>query len=195
MGFLKIFYKFAQVFFIKLYCDRLWGPTFLDRLPRTPEEKGDRKLLRRRFSSEFKKKVAQALREQDTVQRIASRHKVHPKGERMEAASGGGAVQISRSVASAGPFRDLHAKIGEITVERARFGEMSRAERVYGRGGRKLAGVSRSSLYYRPAGESAENLALALDEVHLKCPGFSHGTCVRRLMRLMRHRNCRCRRH
>ena len=35
-----------------------------------------------------------------------------------------------------------------------------------------LAGVSRSSLYYRPAGESAENLALMreIDEAHLKYP-------------------------
>ena len=65
-----------------------------------------------------------------------------------------------------------------------------------------LAGVSRSSLYYSPAGESAENLALMreIDEVHLKCPFYgvrqmrSHlrlgGVVVgvnrvRRLMRLM----------
>ena len=34
---------------------------------------------RRRFSSEFKKKVAlEALGEQDTIQQIAARHKVHP---------------------------------------------------------------------------------------------------------------------
>ena len=65
-----------------------------------------------------------------------------------------------------------------------------------------LAGVSRSSLYYRPAGESAENLALMreIDEAHLKYP--FHGVRqmrshlrlagvvvgvnrVRRLMRLM----------
>ena len=65
-----------------------------------------------------------------------------------------------------------------------------------------LAGVSRSSLYYSPAGESAENLALMreIDEVHLKYPFYgvrqmrSHlrlGVVVvgvnrvRRLMRLM----------
>ena len=37
-----------------------------------------------------------------------------------------------------------------------------------------LAGVSRSSLYYCPAGESAENLALMreIDEVHLKYPFY-----------------------
>ena len=65
-----------------------------------------------------------------------------------------------------------------------------------------LAGVSRSSLYYRPAGESVENLALMreIDELHTKYPFYgvrqmrSHlrlgGVVVgvnrvRRLMRLM----------
>ena len=45
-----------------------------------------------------------------------------------------------------------------------------------------LAGVSRSSLYYSPAGESAENLAPVreIDEAHLKYP--FHGV---RLMRVM----------
>ena len=37
---------------------------------------------RRRFSSEFKKKVAlEAPGEQDTVQQITARHKVHPNQE------------------------------------------------------------------------------------------------------------------
>ena len=37
-----------------------------------------------------------------------------------------------------------------------------------------LAGVSRSSLYYIPVGESAENLAPVreIDEVHLKYPFY-----------------------
>ena len=37
-----------------------------------------------------------------------------------------------------------------------------------------LAGVSRSSLYYRPAGESAENLALMreIDELHTRYPFY-----------------------
>ena len=93
----------------------------------------------------------------------------------------------------------------------SRFGEMSRAERMSAVGAVDglslvrqcaLAGVSRSSLYYSPAGESAENLALMreIDEVHLKYPFYgvrqmrSHlrlgGVVVgvnrvRRLMRLM----------
>ena len=93
----------------------------------------------------------------------------------------------------------------------SRFGEMSRAERMSAVGVMDglslvrqcaLAGVSRSSLYYSPAGESAENLALMreIDEVHLKYPFYgvrqmrSHlrlgGVVVgvnrvRRLMRVM----------
>ena len=50
---------------------------------------------RRRFTTEFKKRVAlEALREQDTVQRIAERHGVHPnqvstwKGQAVEGLSG-----------------------------------------------------------------------------------------------------------
>ena len=53
----------------------------MDRLGCTAEEKGDTEMAqkRRRFTTEFKKRVAlEALREQDTVKRIASRHKVHP---------------------------------------------------------------------------------------------------------------------
>ena len=37
-----------------------------------------------------------------------------------------------------------------------------------------LLGVSRSSLYYRPKGESAENLALmrSMDELHMEYPFY-----------------------
>ena len=66
---------------------------------------------------------------------------------------------------------DLHAKIGELTVERvffARARELSRAERVQmidrehqrlsvSRQCRLLA-ASRSTVYYRPLGENAQTL-------------------------------------
>ena len=44
-----------------------------------------------------------------------------------------------------------------------------------------LAGVSRSSLYYSPAGESAENLALMreIDELHTRYPFTVSGRCAR----------------
>ena len=87
---------------------------------------GSKKALR--FSSEFKKKVAlEALREQDTVQRIASRHKVHPnqvsawKRQAVEGLSGVFEVGGKRGEDHEEAIRDLHAKIGELTVERDFF--------------------------------------------------------------------------
>ena len=79
---------------------------------------------RRRFSAEFKARVAlAALRGDKTIQEIAIRHKVHPNqvsAWKRQAMDGLGAVF------SNGPdkarmdhddeVRDLHAKIGELTV-------------------------------------------------------------------------------
>jgi transposase-like protein len=79
---------------------------------------------RRRFTAEFKARVAlAALRGDRTIQEIATRHKVHPNqvsSWKRQAVEGLG------SVFSNGPgkarmdhddeVRDLHAKIGELTV-------------------------------------------------------------------------------
>ncbi len=79
---------------------------------------------RRRFTADFKAKVAlEALRGDKTIQDIAGRHKVHPNqvsAWKRQAMDGLGAVF------SNGPdkarmdhndeVRDLHAKIGELTV-------------------------------------------------------------------------------
>ena len=79
---------------------------------------------RRRFTAEFKARVAlAALRGDKTIQEIATRHKVHPNqvsAWKRQAMDGLGAVF------SNGPdkarmdhddeVRDLHAKIGELTV-------------------------------------------------------------------------------
>ena len=84
---------------------------------------------RRRFTAEFKKRVAlEALREHDTVQAIAARHEVHPnqvsawKRQAMEGLeevfSGPGSKRGGEHEAT---IRDLHAKIGELTVERDFF--------------------------------------------------------------------------
>ena len=74
---------------------------------------------RRRFTTEFKKRVAlEALREQDTVQKIASRHKVHPnqvsawKRQALEGLSGVFEVGGKRGEEHDKTIRDLHAKIG-----------------------------------------------------------------------------------
>ena len=81
---------------------------------------------RRRFTSDFKARVAlEALRGDQTIQEIASRHKVHTNQVstwKRQALDGLG------TIFSNGPDRggtdheaavhDLHAKIGQLTVER-----------------------------------------------------------------------------
>lgn len=81
---------------------------------------------RRRFTAEFKARVAlEALRGDKTVQEIAARHQVHPnqvstwKRQAMDGlsavfSSGSDQVQQDRET----ELRDLHAKIGQLTVER-----------------------------------------------------------------------------
>ena len=81
---------------------------------------------RRRFTGEFKAKAAlEALRGDKTIQEIAVRHKVHPNQvsvwkqrvvEGMKEVFTKGA-EPSRGDHE-GEIRDLHAKIGELTVER-----------------------------------------------------------------------------
>jgi transposase len=81
---------------------------------------------RRRFSAEFKARVAlEALRGDKTVQEIAAKHQVHPN---QVSAWKRQALDGLSEVFSNGPdherqdhateIRDLHAKIGQLTVER-----------------------------------------------------------------------------
>ena len=92
---------------------------------------------RRRFTAEFKARVAlEALRERDSVQAIAARHELHPnqvsKWKRQllkglpEVFAGGAGQKLAREHEA--KIRDLHAKIGELTVERDFFGAGSSAE-------------------------------------------------------------------
>ena len=81
---------------------------------------------RRRFTADFKAKVAlEALRGDKTIQEIAARHKVHPNQVstwKRQAVDGLGAVFSTGAdqarVDREAEVRDLHAKIGELTVER-----------------------------------------------------------------------------
>ena len=81
---------------------------------------------RRRFTGEFKAKVAlEALRGDKTIQEIAMRHKVHPNQVstwKQRAVEGMREVFTKGAERSRGDhegeIRDLHAKIGELTVER-----------------------------------------------------------------------------
>ena len=83
-------------------------------------------IRRRRFTSDFKAKVAlEALRGDKTIQEIAVKHKVHPNQVstwKRQAMDGLGAVfsngadkaRVEHDV----EVHDLHAKIGQLTVER-----------------------------------------------------------------------------
>ena len=81
---------------------------------------------RRRFTGDFKARVAlEALRGDKTVQEIAAKHKVHPNQVstwKRQAIDGLGDV-FSNGVDRGRQdheteVRDLHAKIGQLTVER-----------------------------------------------------------------------------
>ena len=84
---------------------------------------------RRRFTADFKKRVAlEALREQDTVQAIAAPYEVHPnqvstwKRQAMEGlAEIFSRPALKRDEEHEAKVRKLHAKIGELTVERDFF--------------------------------------------------------------------------
>ena len=81
---------------------------------------------RRRFTAAFKARVAlEALRGDKTIQEIASRHKAHANqvsAWNCQAVDGLDAI-FSNSADKAradheGEIHDLHAKIGQLTVER-----------------------------------------------------------------------------
>ena len=85
---------------------------------------------RRRFTPEFKARVAlEALQERDSVQAIATRHELHPnqvsawKRQLLDAVpevfTKGGRRKLAKEHEA--KIHDLHAKIGELTVERDFF--------------------------------------------------------------------------
>ena len=84
---------------------------------------------RRRFTAAFKKRVAlEALRERETIQAIAARHGVHPSqvtAWKRQAMEGLEDVFVrpgsKRAAEHEATIKDLHAKIGELTVERDFF--------------------------------------------------------------------------
>ena len=85
---------------------------------------------RRRFTAEFKARVAlEALRERDSVQAIAAGHELHPnqvsawKRQLLDAVpevfAKGGRRKLAQEHEA--KVHDLHAKIGELTIERDFF--------------------------------------------------------------------------
>ena len=84
------------------------------------------KTRRRRFSPDFKAKVAlEAIRGDQTINELASRYELHPNMitnwkrqaiDNMAAAFSGGTEHKSKTEEA--QIKDLHAKIGQLTVER-----------------------------------------------------------------------------
>ncbi len=81
---------------------------------------------RRNFSAVFKAKVAlEALRGDQTLAELASRHKVHPNLiAKWKRQASEGMVDVftgkpgARDGSHEAEIKDLHAKIGELTVEK-----------------------------------------------------------------------------
>lgn len=81
---------------------------------------------RRRFSAEFKAKVAlEAIRGEQSIQDLASRYELHPNMitnwkrqaiDNMAVVFSAGAERSDK--ADDAQIKDLHAKIGQLTVER-----------------------------------------------------------------------------
>lgn len=97
---------------------------------------------RRKFSSEFKARVAlEALREELTLSELAKKYNIHPnqistwKKQAIEGLSATfSGKSEDRSSDRETEIKDLHAKIGELTVERD---FLARASRRLGIGGAK----------------------------------------------------------
>lgn len=84
------------------------------------------KTKRNRYSAEFKAKVArEALKEESTISEIAARFNIHPnqvsdwKKQALKGLSDVFAGNPSRNdIAQEAQVKELHAKIGQLTVER-----------------------------------------------------------------------------
>nr|WP_244392528.1 IS3 family transposase [Denitrovibrio acetiphilus] len=165
------------------------------------------KAKRTRYSAEFKSKVAlEALREELTLSELSAKYNVHPNQIskwKKEAIEGMATIFSNKSSKSEeiseAEIKDLHAKIGQLTVERdflqRAFGTVSISRRKFmiENSGSKLSiskqcrllSISRSSFYYQESGESALNLELMriIDEQFMMSPDFGSRQMTKVLQR------------
>ncbi|MGC1318979.1 MAG: IS3 family transposase [Pseudolabrys sp.] len=162
---------------------------------------------RRRFTAEFKAKVAlEAIQGHRTVAELASKHELHPTqiaawkreaiGKLAKVFDDKGAeIQANRDA----EVTKLHAKIGQLVVERGFFGQSLRSLSLDRRKAMiepdhprlsivrqcELASISRSSFYREPTVESAATLRLMrlIDEQFLETPWYGSRQMVRHLRR------------
>ncbi|WAK04325.1 IS3 family transposase (plasmid) [Methylobacter sp. YRD-M1] len=147
---------------------------------------------RRNHSPQFKAKVAlAAIKGDKTLAELSSEFDVHPnqitqwKQQLLDNASDLFSKGKPNSSASDEAIKDLHAKIGQLTVENDFLAKgarsLDRAQRKENIDPQaelsvtqqcKLLALSRSSVYYRPVEVSDEDLRLmkAIDAIHLEQP-------------------------
>ena len=152
---------------------------------------------RKNHSAQFKAKVIlEALREDTPISDLASKQGVHAtvihrwkKEAAASIESGFSGKQEKISNDQDAHIYDLHAKIGQLTVERD---FLERASNRLGLGDAKkslaqcqLLSISRSGFYYTPKGESPLNLKFMrlIDEHFLGTPYYGSRQMVRYLVR------------
>ncbi|MCZ7663983.1 MAG: IS3 family transposase [Thermoleophilia bacterium] len=160
---------------------------------------------RRNHSPVFKAKVAlEAIKGEEPLIVIAERFDVHPnqitKWKRQLLEGAAAVFGESEQGKEDGPsVAELHAKIGELTMENGFFVRCARSHKRQERQAMidkgqplpvrrqaELLDLSRSSVYYQPVGTSEADLALmaAMDEIHLKFPFYG----IRRIRGELLHR-------
>jgi putative transposase len=166
------------------------------------------KRSRRNHSPAFKAKIAlQAIRGYKTLTELASQHQVHPtqitscKQELLEHAAELFGNGHSHAQDAEQRVRELHAKIGELTIRTRFFVQRARAlpkperQALIDRESKMpitrqcdLLALSRSSVYYAPRAVSEADLKLMrrLDELRLKHPFLG----ARKLARLLSEGGC-----
>ena len=161
---------------------------------------------RRQFTANFKKRVAlEALRGDRTVQAIAAKHEVHPNQVGAWEAPGGrragGCLRWRQSIARlrargddpelAREDRRVDGGAGFFSARLATLSRAARLELVERDGELSirrqcaLLCINRSSVYYTPREERAENLALMrrMDELSLQYPFYGSRQMARHLGR------------